>query len=348
MCGTVGLFLGCSAVSFCPKRVLADSGIASDDGTGNLAESTEEDTYRSPFQSWYERSTVRRAPRRVLSDQQAGQYYFAPELVPLARHSLVTELRPELFDQVLVRQLLRYLHFTSVLENVVVNRTVLGIANGSIGIPLPDAMRLDAYKVYCDEAYHALFSVDMAQQVREATGIGSDDTAEPFFLWRLRALLEEAPHDLAPLVEMLFVVVSETLISAQLSEIPSSKQLVPAVRDVVRDHAVDEGRHHAYFAMFLRHLWGSLDAAQRRAAALYVPRLIRLFIDPDEPATHAELLSYGLSRDEAHRVVGELFPEHVVAAHARATARQTVQYFVDLDVLDHAQVHEEFVRTGLL
>ncbi|MFG2349684.1 diiron oxygenase [Streptomyces phaeochromogenes] len=348
MCGTVGLFLGCSAVSFCPKRVLADDASERAGGAGTGKEERGEIEYRSPFHSWYERSTVRRSPRRILTGQQPGGYYFAPELVPLARHSLITELRPELFDQVLIRQLLRYLHFTTVLENLVVNRTVLGIANGSIGVAVPDEMRLDAYKVYCDEAYHTLFSADLAQQVQQATRMRSEELSEPFFLRRLRELLEEAPDDLAPLVEILFVVVSETLISAQLSEIPSSKQLIPAVRDVVRDHAVDEGRHHAYFAIFLRFLWGSLDAAQRRSAALYVPRLIRMFIDPDETSVHAELLSYGLSRDDAHRVVGELFPEEIVAAHARSTARQTVRYFADLDVMDDGEIHEEFLKYGLL
>ncbi|MFD7244522.1 diiron oxygenase [Streptomyces massasporeus] len=339
MCGTVGLFLGCSAVTLCPKKLLA----------GGMSEASEQTAeYKSPFGSWYERSTVRRNPRRIVSEREPGEYYFAPELTPLTRHPLVTELRPELFDQVLVRQLLRYLHFTTVLETLVVNRTVLGIANGSIGVDVPDEMRLDAYKIYCDEAYHALFSADLTRQVRTLTGVTTQEPQDPFFLRRLQGLLQEVPRDLAPIVDILFVVVSETLISAQLSEIPSGGRLVPAVRDVVRDHALDEGRHHAYFAAFLRYLWGSLSPAQRKAAALHVPRLIRIFIDPDEPSIRSELTSYGISQDGARQIVAELFPAELVATHAGSAAKQTVRYFVDLGVLDDLEVHEAFVTAGLV
>ncbi|GHB75648.1 hypothetical protein GCM10010347_52570 [Streptomyces cirratus] len=356
MCGTVGLFMGCSAVSLCPKQALFarrddtggnDGGDAGRDGDGEDGAQT----YVSPFRTWYERATVRSAERRRLGPLTDGQDFFAPELVPLAGHPLIAGLRgerPGVYREVLVRHLYRYLDFTAKLEHLVVNRTVLGIAHGTIGVRVPEAMRLDAFKIYCDEAYHALFSADLAAQVREATEVRADLAQVPYFVTRLERFLEETPDDLAALTEILFVIVSETLITAQLSEMGNDRNVAPAVRETVRDHALDEGRHHAYFAIFLRHLWGQLTPATRRRAALRVPRLIRIFTDPDVPSVEKEIVGYGLPRDDAKQIVAELFPDASVTAYAKSVAQQTVRHFASVGALDDEQVRAEFAAYGLL
>ncbi|GHG93649.1 diiron oxygenase [Streptomyces lanatus] len=341
MCGTVGLFMGCSAVSLCPKQALLDQ----------RAEPAAEDEYVSPFRNWHARATVRVARRRELTPLEDGQGFFAPELVPLASHPLIAALReerPDVYRDVIVRHLYRYLDFTAKLEHLVVNRTVLGIAHGTIGVRVPEAMRLDAFKIYCDEAYHALFSADLAGQVRELTEVSAELPRVPYFITRLERFLEETPDDLAPLTEILFVIVSETLITAQLSDLWNDPDVAPAVRETVRDHAMDEGRHHAYFAIFLRHLWGQLTPATRRRAALRIPRLIRIFTDPDVPSIEKEITGYGFSLDEAKRIVAELFPDPAVAAYAKSVARQTVRHFESVGALDDRQVSEEFASHGLL
>jgi hypothetical protein len=159
MCGVVGLFVGCSALTVCPMTMFAADRGADRDTEAELE-------YRSPFGNWFDRATVRKAPRRLLEPEDAGRYPFSPDLVPLAAHPLVRALPPRAFERVLIQHLYRYLDFTAKLEHLVVNRTVLGIAHDTIGVELPEAMRFDAYKIYCDEAFHALFSADLARQVR--------------------------------------------------------------------------------------------------------------------------------------------------------------------------------------
>ncbi|MGW1954861.1 diiron oxygenase [Streptomyces sp. NPDC001920] len=342
MCGTVGLFMGCSAVSLCPKQALLDQ---------RADPAAEEDDYVSPFRNWHERATVRAASRRELTPLEDGQGFFAPELVPLASHPLIEALRderPDVYRDVLVRHLYRYLDFTAKLEHLVVNRTALGIAHGTIGVRVPDAMRLDAFKIYCDEAYHALFSADLAGQVRELTEVDAELPRVPYFITRLERFLEESQDDLAALTEILFVIVSETLITAQLAGMWNDTSVAPAVRETVRDHALDEGRHHAYFAIFLRHLWGQLTPATRKRAALQVPRLIRIFTDPDVPSVEKEITGYGFSHDDAKRIVAELFPDAAVEAYAKSVAQQTVRHFESVGALDDEQVSAEFATHGLL
>lgn len=333
--------MGCSAVSLCPKQALFD----------HRADQDARSDYVSPFRNWDERATVRVAERRTLAPLTAGQGFFAPELVPLASHPLIAALRderPDVYRDVLIQHLYRYLDFTAKLEHLVVNRTVLGIAHGTIGVRLPDAMRLDAFRIYCDEAYHALFSADLARQVRDLTDVGPQLLQVPYFITRLERFLEETPDDLAALTEVLFVIVSETLITAQLSDLWNDRSVAPAVRETVRDHAQDEGRHHAYFAILLRHLWGQLTPATRRRAALQVPRLIRIFTDPDVPSVEREITGYGLSRDDAKRIVAELFPDAAVSAYAKGVAQQTVRHFASVGALDDEQVRAEFTTHGLM
>ncbi|WP_433386937.1 diiron oxygenase [Micromonospora sp. KLBMP9576] len=337
MCGTVGMFIGCAALSYCPKELLLQSA-RPDVGDPDQP-------YRSPFRNWHERASVRQAPRRVLIDDETS--FFPPELVPVSRHPLVRALPAATFEEVLIQHLYRYLDFTARLEYLVVNRTVLGIARGSVGVDLPEEMRFDAYKMYCDEAYHTLFSVDLARQVRARTGIVPRLPAEPFFLARLGQILAELPERDRALAELLFVIVSETLISATLADLPDWKEVSTAVRGTIQDHAQDEGRHHAYFADFLRHMWRQLSPAERRRAGALVPRLIDAFLRPDLPAIRAELAGYGFDAGEVERIVSETYPPEVITLHTTTTSRQTMRHFDALGAFDGGPAAEELHRYGL-
>ncbi len=349
MCGTAGMFVGCTALIECPRQLLHR---VADDSPGDVGASSPSpvpasDTYRSPFRNWHERAAVRSAPRHTLGEEDEGYHYFSPDLVPIARHHLVQELDDRTLEGVLIQHLYRYLDFTAKLESLVVNRTALAIANGSIGFGLPEEMRFDAYKIYCDEAYHTLFSADLARQVERRTGVAPRLPEQPYFLTRLARLLESLPPSERLLARTLFVVVSETLISASLAEVPSSDDVVGAVSRTVRDHAGDEGRHHAYFAMFLTHLWGRLSRPERRSAGRIVPSLIAAFLQPDVPAMHSELVTYGLSEDDARHVVAETYTPQVLSAHMSAMSRQTIRYFESLEAFDDARAREQLHAYGI-
>ena len=334
MCGIAGLFIGCPATAVCPKPRFQT-------GPNELR-------YRSCFGRWDERASVRRAPRRLLEEDEGTRHLFPPDLVPLTRHPSVRALGPQLFDEVLTQHLYRYLDFTARLEHLVVNKTVQAIAQDTVGVHVPDEMRFDAYKIYCDEAFHCLFCADMMRQVREHTGIEPRLDPQPYFLRRLQALQERVGDPLAAKLELLFVVCSETLITATLAEVPDDPGVDAGVRDTIRDHARDEGRHHAYFAAFLRFLWHELDLRTRLTLGRLVPELIDTFLRPDVGVLRAELAGYGFGHDEAEQIVGEVFAENVIRDHAGATARQTVRHFASVGVLDDEVARAMFAERGLL
>jgi len=120
-----------------------------------------------------------------------------------------------------------------------------------------------------------------------------------------------------------------------------------AVRATIQDHAVDEGRHHAYFRDFLRLLWPALGAAERRRATLLVPMLIDAFLSPDLPAIRVELSAYGLSRDEIEQVLDDVYRADLLAPQRATTARQTLRYFAELAAFTDAESIAQLDRYGL-
>jgi hypothetical protein len=272
---------------------------------------------------------------------------FPEAFVPVARHPLVLERDGGLQRAIRSRQLYRYMHFTAKLEHLVVNRTVLSIAHENSGFAIPDRMVLDAYRIYVDEGYHALIAADLARHV--ATRAGSNAWARrPYFLLRLDEILAEAGPELAPLLEILFVVVSETLISGTLAQAASASGLSESVRAALGDHARDERRHQVYFSEFLRVIWPQLDASAQRDAGLRLPALIDAFLRPDFADASEELRDHGFSDADVEQIIEESYPKASVAEARRQFSCQTVRSFTEVGALADPHIREQFEAAGLL
>jgi hypothetical protein len=190
-------------------------------------------------------------------------------------------------------------------------------------------------------------AAELATAVAQQGGLTDVWRATPYFMRRLAQLIESADPDLGPVLEILFVVCSETLISGTLSEAAEAPGVMEPVRQALSDHAHDERRHHAYFAEVLRHLWPNLTRASQRRAGVYVPDLLDAFLRPDFDDARKEMLGYGLSRDAVEQIVTESYPAPAVDADRRHVARYTVRYFEEVGALDHPEVAAAFDRAGL-
>lgn len=312
----------------------------SDSETGSL--------YESKFKNWDKRASVRVKPERVLETELPGQIYFPPELVPALSHPLVA-CRPESArDRVLVQRLYDYLHFTTELEEVAVMPVTMSISRGKSGLHLPVNMRQDALKITTDEAWHAQFSFDLARQVEEATGVGECLPDEPAFIERLSRVEASLDHDLRGMERLAFSIVSETLISAILADLPRDGRLPEAVRELVQDHAEDEGKHHAYFRSLLEYFWNALSSSERERIGIWIPELISAFLEPDYRAVSYSLLDSGLALEEAEQVLAESYPAEAVRADVAKAARSTTRYFTEIGALDYTAVREAFADAGLI
>jgi hypothetical protein len=336
MCGLAGLSIGCGLAPTCPKSLLRHPR-----AVAQLSRPVE------PLASWPDRASVRTRPHPRY-DADVGGPLFPRALVPVVDHPLVAERGEAVQRSLLAHHLFRYMQFTATLEHLVVNRTVLALAHDSIGFDLPEGMRLDAYRIYCDEGYHACVAAELAHAIARAESLRCDWHDTPYFLERLGAILDEVDPTLRGLVEILFVICSETLISGTLSDAASAPDTAPAVRQALEDHAHDERRHHAYFAEILRAMWPQLTPSVRQRAGTVVPALIDAFLRPDMDGARRELCDHGLSRDDAECVIAESYPENVVRSDRRHVARHTVRYFQEVAALDDAATLAAFVEADLV
>ncbi|WP_162599694.1 diiron oxygenase [Nocardioides solisilvae] len=303
----------------CPKDLLRGTGAVTPDDAD----------YASAFEAWDRQASVRTAPRRVVADGFSILQAFPAELTPLLRSEALATLAPEAAGHLKVQQLYRFLDFTAKLEHLVVNRTALRIAHGSLGLALPEPMVFDAYRISVDEAYHALFSADLVRQVHRASGVAPELPERPVFLQRLTGLMEAHPERRA-LVELLFVIVSETLITGNLGDVGRADHVDAAVAQTMKDHARDEGRHHAYFATLAQHLWAQMSAGDRRFSTAVLPDLIAAFTAPEVEASRRDLEALGLRPGVVDDVLSEVFSEEAVRASARGSARRTIDLFLRL------------------
>lgn len=302
--------------------------------------------YPNIFGCWDSRASVRVTPRRKVSELR-GKTVFPRSLVPVCAHKLILKEAPEATDQILARRLYSYLDTTVILEQGVINPTLLQIAWNRLGLDFPAQMRFDAYRIYCDEAYHALFSVDLEQQVSELTGVSPIAFPEPNFMRCLRESIQVVPSDLRDLASLCFSIVSETLISGALSTIPEDPTVLDIVRQVVSDHARDERRHHAYFSKVFEIAWPQFGIHERHILGPLFARHIIAFLEPDTQMLQRIVGQY-VNDEQAAEVITESHTRRGVMEDIQRASRATMSILARGGVFDDPMIADSFERAGLV
>jgi hypothetical protein len=273
---------------------------------------------------------------------------FAPTLVPYLDHPNLQNIDNNQRTQILTRHLYQYLNFTANLEAAIVNRGVQRIALNSLPVNVNRRTRLDALKIYTDEGYHALFSLDMINQIEKATGIDELPYDFESYLRNLDSATDALLPNNGTLGQLLQVVIFETAVSSILSDLPTDPNLVTVVSDMVGDHAKDEKIHHAFFVRLFPELWASLEPGQKRQVSYALPRMITEEIKPHAEPIGMTLIAAGFSASEAAAILHDTYTKQQAREYAKHVARYTVKLFVRTGVLDVPGAAEAFAEEGLL
>jgi hypothetical protein len=299
-------------------------------------------------ESWYESAGVRARPRRTLDEErEEGLAVFPAHLVPHLDHEAVARLGADARGALLAQHFYQYMYFTTHLETRVVNRGTALIAHGQVDLTLDPRARLDAFKIYCDEGYHALFSLDVVQQVEKSLAV----PALPYDFAPRMARLEHTAETFLPdhgsLGQLLQVVAFETVVTRFLAQIPRDPGVFQVVREVVDDHVRDEVHHHAYFVKFFKEVWASLSTPLRRQVACAMPHFVNDCLRPDLDPVRAALLSVGLPLDDAESVLADAYREDALTAAVREAGRHTLGLCETVGAFDHPEAREQLHLLGL-
>ncbi|WP_326615207.1 diiron oxygenase (plasmid) [Streptomyces scopuliridis] len=304
----------------------------------------------SRFDRWDDLASVRRRPRRPFAAAEP-ELYFPPELYPVVRHPLVTAKGSTVVNDLLLQRLYDYLEFTTELETLAVIPVATKISRGRSGLVLSGRMRSDAYKIVTDEAWHAQFSHEFVCEIEAETRVPwslKGACTPPAFLLRLDEIRGRLPQDLRGVEGLLFAIVSETLISGMLSQIPRDDRLPLSVRNIVRDHAEDEGRHHVYFRTLLTHLWPALGRAERQAVGPLIPAVVYAFLEPDYAQTAHHLRGIGLTGEQIDQVITESWPTDRIQSSVAAAASQLTRYLSEVGALGDKRTLVAFEEAELM
>lgn len=303
--------------------------------------------YTSVISDWDVKSSVRTKRRRMLDEVEDGKVFFPESLAPCARHPLVVSQGAQSVGTFLTRRLYQYLDFTTILEQEIVNPVLLRLSRDGYGFNLPAEMRFDAYRIYCDEAYHALSAADLIRQVKVCTSVDPLVMNRPKFANVINRVRMFVPSGMEGLVDLCAAVVSETLISGTLSGIPADSAVVHTIREAVADHAADERTHHAYFTKVLEIVWPQLGHYNQTALGPLFGYFILSFLEPDKEAYIDLLLAGGFSQAAACQIFSDSHPKSEVLKETGHAARCTLRLLHRVGMLECQQTRESFLGLGL-
>jgi hypothetical protein len=303
--------------------------------------------YRSRFQDWNTRSAVRSKPLPEFARTDA-KLFFTPELVPLIDHPLISTRGDDVIHRVLARHLLGHLNFTDTLENEVVAPVAYMLGRRQLDFALAPAMLVDARKIAVDEMHHALFAAGFVEEISALSGVDPPAVRRPSFLLELDCIksLHESRH--LPLLMLCFAIISETLITSTLAQVPYDDRVVAGVRTILKDHAEDETRHHVYFAEILTTCWPRLTPAQRALVGPLLPRFISMFLAPDRLDIQDCLAAFGFSAGATEQIIEEVYPRERIICDIRVKADSVVRLMRRAGVLEDPLTSDSFCRFGLL
>lgn len=309
--------------------------------------------YEKYFDKWDQQAAVRTKPNTYsmrgdgLHGELCNKRWFLPDGVPILTHPLLKNIDQDKEQYILGRFLLQFLEYGTILEHEFINTILAEMAVGESGIPLPDRMRLDAFKIYTDEAYHAYFNMEATQQIRNYIGLPVSE-AWPLQNSRLTGLRNLIPQNKSKenfLIRFGIVVASETIAPKELSETMKGIVIDP-IYNLFIDHAEDEKKHCMYFSTLFEVVWNYLSDDEKKFLGMAFPKILKSFVDINKIALHETLAKIDVDRESADTIIADSYPEDFCVNRALSVASSTFYNLERLGVYNIPGVREEFVKEG--
>jgi para-aminobenzoate N-oxygenase AurF len=288
-----------------------------------------------------------KVPRLVRIPLQAGYKYFPEYSCNLFDHPAVQQAPEKVRHDLLVLQLYYYLRFTVFLELGPVTEVCKLLCIKEVLPWLVPDMKAEAFKIYTEEIEHAYMYHDVFLEIEQATAVAPLNN-KPVFLSRIDRIIQQADSDFHSWTKLFFVIVSETLITNQLVRLPNDANLQPVVRELVREHAHDEARHHAFFKKIFKLTWQQLHPDTRQRIGVQLPDLIAAYLRPDEFSMLEMLQRFPDVFPEPQDMLNALFSPQANRARILTAALPTLQMFQTNGMFSDERIAEAFDRAGFM
>ncbi|MEY9331304.1 hypothetical protein ABH911_001615 [Pseudomonas protegens] len=319
------------------------------------ASSKEAQAGRRPYSlgDWDNRSAVRSRkssyqlpPHSELEQELQTRDWFPPAFIPYFADPAVQHAGRTVQQRLAANHLVYFLHYTTILEHKIVNRSVETLIHGELAIELPKTMKIAALQLYTDEGYHALFSFKLAEQVANGYAMPAWQPL-PRRIRLMHDLLARCADSQRPLAWFLLGFVSETIIAKELLSI-TGDGLVSTVYQMFREHLEDEARHSRYFSEVFDYVWARLSPQQQVFSASQLIDIIFIFAAVDQEWLSASLNEAGIPLAAAHAAIHSLIQPSAEVLRARSIAGATLQAMKRAGFFEHDDNRRLFTQTGLI
>lgn len=301
----------------------------------------------SVFRDWNETASVRCRPKRVLTPEHLNdKYFFPPESTQILMHPLLSNIGDDKKREVLIHQLYTYLNFTQYLEHEAICVVSYKISMGKYKFDMPHMFRASARKIYVDEIYHWMFSIDFAEEIEVLTGVKNLEECEPHFLRTLRDITEGLTTEQQELALLFFTTIAETLITPTMGKFPKDERLVVPVRELIGDHSADELRHLRYFIDLFHFIWEQIDPVDKHTLCLLLPKMIYGYFEPDFYRITQLLMLMGYTNEDIQKIISETYPRNKVMENIMASSAATMKLFRDVGMFEDQEVKCAFQQDG--
>ena len=271
-----------------------------------------------------------------------------PTYSGILQHPELSELTPTQQEYVKGTQLLEFVTKQTRFEVECVNWVSSRLAHGKYPFELTEQLKLDALKIYTDEAYHAYYTQKIAHQIRAFYDIGEEEIADCVedFYKKTEAVFASFSARHRPLSMLAFVIAGESQIVSDISETMKGIVFEP-IRAMFRDHMRDEVFHAHFFARVFKHCWPQLSEEEREIMGLSFCAAMELLGAPRTAIYHFSLGKLGYSPHEISRFIEDVYDtKEWLTTKVSARMKPTLDLLHQQNVFQISLVHDAFKSKG--
>lgn len=272
-----------------------------------------------------------------------------PSYSKILEHKDLQSLTDEQKRFVMGTQLLEFVEKTTIFEVDHVNKVANNIALGKYNFKIPEILKLDAFKIYTDEGFHAHFSKKMSDEIKSYYKISDDITPylKNFFV-KLNNIGSRFGLKNIYLSELASTIVSETLIVQDISNEMKGIVYEP-IKEMFRDHMMDEAYHANYFSTLFKIIWPQLSNEEKEIMGSNLCESLALLSEPRVDIFYYSLSKLGFDRNKISKYVDEIYNDkYTQIQNIKKRSSSLLKLLDNCKVFDIRPVKEKFVENNLL
>jgi len=236
-------------------------------------------------------------------------------------------------QQLIIHHLYDYLNFTVELEKGPVSSACRIIQDNQLDIRLSTELIGRSRRILDEEIEHTRSYERVFQHIKVKTAVTPlTSRYRPAFLDRIDCAIAHNRHLPVELIITLYTIVSETIITNQLSHDYVDETLYPVVRELLRHHARDEARHHKYFSDLFCFLWEHCSSTRKKQIAALIPGLLIDYLAPDETAILTMLKEYSAVFPQPRKLQQQIMTHADILDQIVVSALPSIRLFRKKDV----------------